>query len=188
MLRKTLFCAALALAGSGCDVFTDGFPWPGLPSGPGDEPVHLMPLRGARPDGVPDTNGSWTLEVDRAVQDWARALAPYGCPPPFAVDREDGYPVSLIPEADWPWGHYAGMTGGDNAWTAGFTDVREYPDEDTVGRHRVLLHEMGHALGLDHHPSARHGGYDGVMTPTPNTDLPVAEEVRQAAEMMGCGQ
>ena len=188
MLRKTLFCAALALAGSGCDMFTDGFPWPDLPSREGDTSVRLVPMRGARPLEVPDTDGSWTLEVDRAARDWAKALAGVGCPAPFAVVRDGGYPVTLVPEAEWPFEDASGMTGPETVYQAGFIDLKEYPDEDTRGRHRVLLHEMGHALGLDHHPSARHGGYDGVMTPSSNADFPVDEEVRQAADMMGCGQ
>lgn len=185
-LRKTLFCAALALPLGACD----GFPWPDLPAGAGDEPVALMPFRGSRPLGVPaDAGSTWYAEVTYAADEWARVLGDVGCPRPFVVHTDGGYPVSLILQAEWPHADDArGMTGPENIYQPGFIDIEEYPDEDTRGRHRVLLHEMGHALGLDHHPRAKDGGYDGVMTPSCDADVPAAEEVREAAETMGCGE
>jgi hypothetical protein len=171
---------ALTLLLTGC---ASGFPWGGIPAERGEAPLPIRPVVGDAVS-VGDPDAAWTAMAARVAGDWAEALAPYGCPPPFIVSESAGHLVWLVPEAEWHQDDgYLGMTYPDDGWGDGWSEVRWMGD---FGRHRILLHELGHALGLDHHPDAHTGGADGIMTPAPTADLPTAEEAASAAAIIGC--
>lgn len=92
------------------------------------------PGEAVRAEGAMPT---WRAEVEQAVTAWADAI---GCMP-FVV-ADEGRPVRLVPVAEWPYGdEIHGMQ------TEAAIDVIETHDR---GRARLLMHELGHALGLEH--------------------------------------
>ncbi len=126
----------------------------------------------------------WGPEVQAAADRWAELLGA-GCPPPFvyAAGAVDGgmpaHPIRLIAERDWTWG--PGVWGNEQDGAGGAVDVRS--SLDRPGRHMVLMHELGHALGLDHRPTSEQ---DALMRPYPTVDTPNASEIAEARALLGC--
>ena len=120
-------------------------------------------------------DAEWTAFVTDQAAVWANILAPFGCAPPFVVG-DGGHVVELVPASDWSYGDgVGGMT----------TDVIEVREAKTGGvrRSSMLLHELGHALGLDHADAAFGAS---IMTAKVGTAI-AARDVAAAACRLGCG-
>ncbi len=92
----------------------------------------------------------WVQEVGVAIEEWNQVMEGMGCEPPFWID-EGGYPIELLPE----------YTLGDNVGLTYRTNIQV---EDVYYRHNVLLHELGHVMGLEH----ADGSVPSIMEVTPD--------------------
>jgi len=145
---------------------------------PWDLPADLIPV--SQRAGVGEAE--WGGVVSRAAGRWNEALVLVGCAPQFDVSLtgHEGHLVLLTAD---PVYHEPG-----SRTLAAETELE--PDgnmyvylHDPDRWERIVTHELGHALGLDH--TEQDAG--GVMTPvvTKNT-APSATEITLAAELIGC--
>jgi len=166
----------LVVLGAGCEY--DG--WASVP-GAQVRPENRAPFV---------TDAQWRLEVQLAIDEWEALLAPFGCETPFvmSVDAVGDHPVRLIANDDWTWTGADGVTFNDApTQPAGPIEVRTGPDGEYAAvwwRRAVLLHELGHALGLGHSDPAN--GL-GIMTPHRTTSIVKRDDVAAAACALGCG-
>lgn len=105
---------------------------------------------------VPPAPG-FPVELQQAAQaavlDWERnvpvALVPkiQPCPgEPRALNSLCIVPVTSIPSVPWEPGELAGYTLGNEMWIA----VPLLEADDAAHRQRLIAHELGHAMGLQH--------------------------------------
>lgn len=128
-MNKVILAIALMLGSVACDV-----PWNGLPG------LELRPST-----QVAGTKDWWYAEVDEAATKWNAALEAEGCERPFRVVTEGGHPVVLVREDNWIWG--ADVNGKEVHNLR--LDILNTPGEPAWPQN-VLLHEMGHVMGLGH--------------------------------------
>jgi hypothetical protein len=130
---------------------------------------------------LPAFAAPWRAQVERDVGTWNAELTAIGCPAPFEI-AAGGHPVTLVPVGTW---------GADSA-IAGMTDSERIRvqvawiviDGEVLPHPVILLHELGHALGLGH-ADAING--PAAMTPEPTSDTLQPRDVAAAACVMGCG-
>jgi hypothetical protein len=175
-VRRIVFVVVLASLATGC--VTDG--WDDVPNAQ------------VRPESRdPAVSGAqWRAEVTAAVDEWAALLAERGCEAPFVVstDSVGDHPVRLIANADWDGDKVDGRTWSDApTQPPGSIEIRGgmgRPGKEISWRRDVLMHELGHALGLGH--ADRELAFS-IMTPTFSTSEVTADDVSAAACELGCG-
>lgn len=122
---------------------------------------------------------AWHDEVADGVREWNDRLRPLGCPEPFVVGPY-GHDVVLVPEDQ---GAAHGV--GDNVCGRAYEGVYEYivvKDTENCRSHRIVLHELGHAIGIDHPRDEM----PVIMNATPRVDHLTDWDVEQAAIALGC--
>jgi hypothetical protein len=135
----------------------------------------------------------WEDRVQLDIYQW-RSLLPEGCPMPFHFDQDDpeARQVWLVPQSEW---RKKGAIGfyheGRNPWNSatpyssisilalddGSLDLYAYEPTWTV-----LMHELGHAMGLNH-ADPKYGS--SVMLPAGEQVQP--RDIEAAAFALGCG-
>jgi hypothetical protein len=134
------------------------------------------------------SDAAWRQEVMDAIDEWADLLAPLGCERPFLMsdDPVGDHPVRLIANDDWPRPGIDGVTFADEpTQPAGMIELRTGPEVNGERwRKDVLLHELGHALNLDHSDPING---ESIMTPRFTTGGITDDDITAAACAMGCG-
>jgi hypothetical protein len=134
--------------------------------------LEIAPLRPTVSSGTMADNEWWPVYVDAAARTWNDALVGVGCEPVLRVtsdETEAAYEIVIVLEDD-PWIHAtgAGFTNG-GPLHVGHVDVMWRPWGDV---YEILMHELGHAIGLAH-------GGSGVMATWPRSGVPTADDVDQ---------
>lgn len=132
-----------------------------------------------------DNASYWSSEVTSAVEIWNAAAIDAHCEPPFEMSTDaDAHPIHLVPRDAWPHDHkYIGMFVDEELDDAGvgYIDIRERRPKRT-SHVPVLLHELGHALGMDHDDDAT-----SVMTETVGAVVkPGAADIARMRDTLGC--
>lgn len=153
---------ALALLATGCTEFR----WPG-------DDIALRPETTER---LAPIAPRWRAEVETAAARWNLAAEQAGCAVRFRIDDgPDVHPVRLYLPREWPFDtdHVGETLGGPD----GVIDVVDRWGTREGDNIPTLLHELGHALGLEHGP--------GVMAAdVPALTEPTADDI--AALAAGC--
>lgn len=137
-----------------------------------------VPVAKLRPIGSDPT---WRAQVAEAAGIWNRHLVALGCPPAFVVsDGPGGHPVVLVPSEDWGRVDAAGTTLSDTWYRVGEISVVDSLSPSSRGQ--VLLHELGHAIGLDHTDDP-----GSIMRAPPLVQYVSYRDIVDAASLMRCG-
>jgi len=110
----------------------------------------------------------WEVNVAFSVNEWGDGLEGVGCPRPFVVG-DGGHPVTLI------------YTEGNTHGVQDVDGIEVYQQRPSFPL--LVLHELGHALGLDHAPD----GEESVMTAWVVASTVSSYDIKQAACVLGCG-
>jgi hypothetical protein len=130
---------------------------------------------------IRDLAAPWAAQVAKDINTWNTALGDVGCPAPFKLG-DAGRPVELVPIDEW----------GLDSTVRGQTDddrIRVRPALLAINgvfldHPALLLHELGHAIGLNHSDSVFG---PSVMTLEPTADTLQPRDIAAAACVMGCG-
>lgn len=138
--------------------------------------TYLEPGEGFDPIAPSEELPLWTEQVTRAATAWNVALGD-DCQP-FHVTPGSGMRVELIALDDWP-------DREDHPRTVGWYDYTGYimvrADQDSRSRHFTLLHEIGHAVGLDEHSED-----EADVMHSPASYNISANDVRRMRDVLGC--
>jgi len=124
----------------------------------------------------------WNSEVSNRVSEWNVNLEEIGCIVPFVFTPQQGHAIVLVPESKWEHGkNFGGMTFRDAFGDGGHIDIRG----DDPDRHDgALMHELGHAMGLDHADPANG---PSVMNRYLGAGVLYPRDLEAAACVLGCG-
>lgn len=130
---------------------------------------------------LPMFTAAWETRVAKDVELWNSSLTSIGCPAPFEL-ADNGHSVVLVQAGTWDFeSSIAGMTSENGIKV----QVALFVVNNEVLPHPViLLHELGHAIGLNHSDSIFG---PSAMTPEPTSDSLLPRDIEAAACSMGCG-
>ncbi len=150
---------AIALASTGCA--TDGVG--------GEVAWTDVPTATITAYAAPALQTDFSRYVELAAGRWNRLLVERGCEPAFVVGAE-GHAITLVPTAAWGYGERDGWTDEEQINVVG----------DAIPPEQLLLHELGHAIGLGHVD-----GEKSIMSEPIGLGI-YPRDVEAAASVMGC--
>jgi predicted Zn-dependent protease len=132
-----------------------------------------------------DNQTYWSAQVANAVAIWNQTALEAGCPAPFAIsDDPQAHPIRLVPRGAWPYTNdIVGMYVDEyaDAEDLGYIVIRERRPIDQ-SHLPVLLHELGHAIGLTHDDHA----YTIMNLRTGSVTQPRARDLARMRDALGC--
>lgn len=85
-------------------------------------------------------NNDWMVEIKKAIDAWQEQLGP-DCEFPFVMGV-GGRPIKLVPAIEW--------VHGDTSRGVQTLDYIHIKGGSPYNKSNVIMHELGHALGLEH--------------------------------------
>lgn len=135
---------------------------------------HDIPLVTLTPTVFGVDAAAWEYAVADAAEDWEQILRNVDCEVTFAV-ATGGHEVCGWAVKEWPFPtHWMGVTG-----YGAHESIDVIAELDTPRLHQTLMHELGHAMGLEHVE-----GRTSVMNPAGGVF--VEQDVADAARAIGC--
>jgi len=131
-----------------------------------------MPTATVTPAGPAE----WQTVVAGGIQLWNDALSARGCPTPFTIGP-GGHRIELVPAERWEYDTAAGYTDESAI------EVRE--KDGSVRDDGTVVHELGHALGLDH--ASIDYGPSVMIGKGHETRVVLDRDASAAACALGCG-